>query len=112
MNSPEDSSSPLSLRSLALSSLDILLLDELTASLDKKSSELIEEYILSLKDKNTCDNGFHSLVQARKLGDRFISLREGGIKNVISQSDMPDGDDSDAALEARCRIKICLRKRW
>lgn len=86
-------------RSLALKP-DILLLDEPTASLDKKSSELIEEYILSLKDKIPVIMVSHSLVQARKLGDRFISLREGGIKNVISQSDMPDGDDSDAALEA------------
>ncbi len=86
-------------RTLALKP-DILLLDEPTASLDKKSSELIEEYILSLKDKIPVIMVSHSLVQARKLGDRFIALSDGRIKSVITQKDIPDGDDADAVLEA------------
>ena len=86
-------------RTLALKP-DILLLDEPTASLDKKSSELIEEYILSQKDKFPVIMVSHSLVQARKLGDRFIVLSEGRIKKVVTQEDIPDGEDADAVLEA------------
>ena len=85
-------------RSLALKP-DILLLDEPTASLDKKSSELIEEYILSQKGVIPVIMVSHSLVQARSLGDRFIVLREGRIKNIITEGEIPDGCDVDTFLE-------------
>ncbi|MEG1798557.1 MAG: phosphate ABC transporter ATP-binding protein [Synergistaceae bacterium] len=70
---------------------DILLLDEPTASLDKKSSELIEEHLLSLKGRYPMVMVSHSLVQAQKLADRFIAVREGRIAAVLGREDLPAG---------------------
>lgn len=77
---------------------DILLLDEPTASLDKKSAELIEEHLLSLKGKYPMIMVSHSLTQAQKLADRFIALRDGKIYKEISKSEFRDASESTSVL--------------
>jgi len=84
-------------RTLALKP-DMLLFDEPTASLDKKSSELIEEYLLSLKGKYPMIIVSHNLTQARRLGSCFIVLKEGRLSRVISSMELFE-KDPDNALE-------------
>lgn len=78
---------------------DILLLDEPTASLDRKSAELIEEHLLELKEKIPMIMVSHSLAQARKLGNRFIVLSEGRAARILESDSLPHGEDAEAFLE-------------
>lgn len=78
-------------RTLALEP-DLLLLDEPTASLDRKSSELIEEHLLSLKGKYPMIMVSHSLSQAIKLGDRFIIMSDGCVKKIIEKENLQHKD--------------------
>ena len=73
-------------RALALEP-DILLLDEPTASLDKKSSELIEAHLLSLKGQCPMVMVSHSISQAQRLGERFVIISEGKITKIIGKND-------------------------
>lgn len=73
-------------RALALEP-DLLLLDEPTASLDKKSSEIIENHILSLKDRIPIIMVSHSIAQAQRLGDRFIVIKDGSISAFIADEE-------------------------
>ncbi|MDO5649536.1 MAG: ABC transporter ATP-binding protein [Gallicola sp.] len=62
----------------------ILLLDEVTSSLDKKTSNEILEQILKMKDK-TCICITHKLKQENiKLYDEIIELKEGKVSNIQS----------------------------
>lgn len=75
-------------RTLALAP-SILLLDEPTASLDKKSSELIEELLLELQNKMPVIMVSHNLTQAIKLGEHFKILRDGKIIKEFEASELP-----------------------
>lgn len=83
-------------RTLALEP-DLLLLDEPTASLDRKSSELIEEHLLSLKGKYPMIMVSHSLSQAARLGDRFIIMSEGSVR-VIIEKEYLEQKDAESVL--------------
>lgn len=85
-------------RTLALEP-DILLLDEPTASLDRKSAELIEEHLDRLKDRIPVIMVSHSLAQARKLGARFKILSDGRIINELERDELPRGEAAEAFLE-------------
>ncbi|MDO4988677.1 MAG: phosphate ABC transporter ATP-binding protein [Synergistes sp.] len=84
-------------RTLALSP-EILLLDEPTASLDKKSSELIENLLERLKERVPIIMVSHSLAQARKLGTHFKILSEGKLTKEFERDDIPK-DKGEKFLE-------------
>ncbi|MDD4159779.1 MAG: phosphate ABC transporter ATP-binding protein [Synergistaceae bacterium] len=84
-------------RTLALEP-EILLLDEPTASLDKKSSELIEDYLISLKNRYSMVMVSHNIRQALKLGSFFIFLREGKIVTAISKKELPEGKEAEKIM--------------
>ena len=85
-------------RSLALEP-DLLLLDEPTASLDKRSSEVIEALLQSLEERIPMIMVSHSLVQAKKLGDHFKIMSGGRIIKEFGREDLPDGRDAEIFLE-------------
>ena len=85
-------------RTLALEP-DILLLDEPTASLDKKSAELIEEHLKRLEARIPLIMVSHSLAQARKLGAHFKILSEGHIINEFEREALPRGEAAEVFLE-------------
>ena len=85
-------------RTLALQP-DILLLDEPTASLDGKSSELIEEHLLSLRGRYPMIMVSHSLTQARKLGRNFIILKDGEISSSFTAEKLSFGKDAEMMLK-------------
>ncbi|MEG1642112.1 MAG: phosphate ABC transporter ATP-binding protein [Synergistaceae bacterium] len=85
-------------RTLALNP-EILLLDEPTASLDKKSSSTIENLILTLKNKIPIILVSHSLSQAIKLGDRYIIMNEGKIKTTIKKEELTATETDEKTLE-------------
>ncbi len=85
-------------RTLALEP-DILLLDEPTASLDKKSAELIEEHLKRLEARIPLIMVSHSLAQARKLGAHFKILSEGRIINEFEREALPRGEAAEIFLE-------------
>ncbi|MCT4627226.1 phosphate ABC transporter ATP-binding protein [Halodesulfovibrio sp.] len=80
-------------RALALEP-EILLLDEPTASVDHKSSKLIEELLLRLAPTLPMLVVSHSLAQTRSLADRVFLVRQGGIAGSWNRK-----HDSDAALD-------------
>lgn len=66
-------------RALALEP-DILLLDEPTASVDKKNVSAIEEVILHIKStRRTIIMTTHDEAQAMRLGDKVLRMNEGAI---------------------------------
>lgn len=85
-------------RTLALEP-DILLLDEPTASLDRKSSELIEELLLSLNERYPMIVVSHNLQQALRLGRSFAVLNEGEITGALSAEEL-SGKNAQAVLES------------
>ena len=85
-------------RTLALEP-DILLLDEPTASLDKKSAELIEEHLDKLKERIPVIMVSHSLAQARRLGARFKNLSCGRVINELEREEIPRGEAAEGFLE-------------
>ena len=60
---------------------DILFLDEPTASVDQKNSDIIEEMILNMKKKGqpTVIMTTHDINQAQRLADSLLTLKEGRI---------------------------------
>ncbi|MDO5115756.1 MAG: phosphate ABC transporter ATP-binding protein [Synergistaceae bacterium] len=86
-------------RALALEP-DILLLDEPTASLDKKSAELIEALLAELRRAIPLLMVSHSLAQARRLGARFFVMSEGRIVSRVEAESLPDGGEAEPFLEA------------
>ncbi|MEG1823539.1 MAG: phosphate ABC transporter ATP-binding protein [Cloacibacillus sp.] len=77
---------------------DLLLLDEPTASLDRKSTELIEEHLMKLKERIPMIMVSHSLTQAKKLGEHFIVMGEGRIIKKLSKDELPK-EEGEAFLE-------------
>lgn len=84
-------------RALALEP-ELLLLDEPTASLDKKASEVIEELIKSLSSDYPVIMVSHSLGQAVRLGDRFVAVDGGHVSGIIEKASLPSGAE-EAELE-------------
>lgn len=84
-------------RTLALEP-EILLLDEPTASLDSKASELIEDYLLSLKGRYSMVMVSHSIKQALKLGSFFIFLRDGIAVTSLSKEELPEGEEAEKIM--------------
>lgn len=84
-------------RALALEP-EILLLDEPTASLDKRSSELIEDHLLSLKKRYSIVMVSHSIRQALKLGSYFVLLKNGTVSASFSKTELPEGEDAEKAV--------------
>ena len=78
---------------------EMLLLDEPTASLDRKSAELIEQHLRKLKEHIPMIMVSHSLAQARKLGNRFIVLSEGSVARTLDSGSLPHGEEAEAFLE-------------
>lgn len=79
-------------RALALEP-EILLLDEPTASVDYKSSELIEQLLLQLANKLPIVVVSHSLKQTKILADRALLIREGKLVSSWSASDNTSLDE-------------------
>lgn len=84
-------------RTLALEP-DILLLDEPTASLDKRSSELIEDLLLQLNEKYPMIVVSHNLAQALRLGKNFAVLSEGRVTKAITANEL-NCSDAQRTLE-------------
>ncbi len=85
-------------RALALEP-EFLLLDEPTASLDKKASELIEDHLLSLRQKYYIIMVSHSVRQALKLGNYFLFLRKGTVIASVSRSELPvENEEAERAI--------------
>ena len=84
-------------RALALEP-ELLLLDEPTASLDKKASEVIEKLIKELSTLYPVIMVSHSLGQAVRLGDRFVAVDGGHVSRVLEKSSLPAGAE-EAELE-------------
>lgn len=74
-------------RALALEP-EILLLDEPTASLDRKASMKIEELIASLAERYPVIMTSHSLGQALRLADRLIVMNEGEITATLEKGEV------------------------
>lgn len=79
-------------RTLALEP-EILLLDEPTASVDYKSSELIEQLLLQLAKKLPVLVVSHSLKQTKTLADRALLIRGGKLAGTWSTSDNTSLDE-------------------
>jgi tungstate transport system ATP-binding protein len=86
-------------RALALKP-EVLLLDEPTANIDKRSSELIEQVVLRLKDDGrTVVMTTHDFSQAYRLGDTMLSLFAGKATDVSPENVFPcDVRDGIASL--------------
>ena len=56
---------------------EILLLDEPCSALDVKSTAVIEELLMKLKERYTIVIVTHNLAQARRISDRTAFLYEG-----------------------------------
>lgn len=76
-------------RTLALEP-DILLLDEPTASLDRKSADIVESLLEELCESIPIIMVSHSLPQALRLGARFFVIRDGEITNVLTRDEIPE----------------------
>jgi phosphate transport system ATP-binding protein len=78
---------------------EILLLDEPTSSLDFKATARIEELLLRLKRHYTLVVVSHSLGQAKRLADRLVVFREGGIVQSLAREEISDGNNFEAIIE-------------
>lgn len=64
---------------------EVLLLDEPTSSLDETAGRVIEDLMVSLKDRLTLLMVSHSMDQVKRIADRVIKLSNGSIET----GDMP-----------------------
>jgi len=66
---------------------DILFLDEPTASVDQKNTEIIEDIILKMKDagRPTVIMTTHDKTQAEKLADYLLIIKDGRIQTVVDK---------------------------
>ena len=77
---------------------EMLLLDEPSASLDKRSAEQIEDHLLFLKDRYSIVMVSHSVRQALKLGSYFVLLKNGTVAASFFKEELPEGKDAEKAL--------------
>lgn len=85
-------------RTLALEP-DVLLLDEPTASLDRYAAEVVEDLLLSLKERYPIVMVSHSLIQARRLADRLAVLRGGALCRTLDAAELPAGGEGEVFIE-------------
>ena len=85
-------------RTLALEP-DVLLLDEPTASLDRRAAEVVEDLLLSLKERYPIVMVSHSLIQARRLADRLAVLRGGVLCRTFDAGELPAGGEGELFIE-------------
>lgn len=85
-------------RTLALEP-DILLLDEPTASLDRRSAETIETLLQELEKTIPIIMVSHSLAQAVKLAARFIVMSDGQITKTLTREELPENESAETFLE-------------
>lgn len=85
-------------RTLALEP-DVLLLDEPTASLDRRAAEVVEDLLLSLKERYPIVMVSHSLLQARRLADRLAVLRGGALRQIFDAAELPTGGEGELFIE-------------
>lgn len=78
---------------------DVLLLDEPTASLDRRAAELVEDLLLSLKNRYPVIMVSHSLAQAQKLASRLAVMRAGKVFRVLDREEIPDGAAGQVFIE-------------
>jgi len=66
---------------------DILFLDEPTASVDQKNTEIIEDIILKMKDAGspTIVMTTHDMAQAKRLADYLLIIKDGRISTVVDK---------------------------
>ncbi len=74
-------------RALALAP-DVLLLDEPTASVDYAAAGRIEGLLQGLRERYTIVMVSHSLSQARRLADRLLILRDGGLVRSMERDEI------------------------
>ena len=87
-------------RTLALEP-DILLLDEPTASLDRRSADTIETLLEELRESIPIIMVSHSLPQALRLAARFFVMSEGKIVKALTRGEIPDGgEEGEKFLES------------
>jgi phosphate transport system ATP-binding protein len=67
---------------------DLLLLDEPTASLDFRAAGKIEELLLHLKERYPILAVSHSLVQARRLADELLVMKDGAMVRTLAREDL------------------------
>lgn len=79
-------------RTLALEP-DILLLDEPTASLDRRSADAVETMLEELRDAVPIIMVSHSLPQALRLAARFFVMRGGKIVKTLTREEIPSGGE-------------------
>ena len=85
-------------RTLALEP-DLLLLDEPTASLDRKAAAVVEDLLLSFRERYPIVMVSHSLAQARKLAERIAVLGGGALQKTLLASELPQGEEAETFLE-------------
>jgi tungstate transport system ATP-binding protein len=68
---------------------EVLFLDEPTASVDQKNTQIIEDIILQMKEKHpsVVIVTTHDRAQAERLADHLLIMREGKIARIESRSD-------------------------
>ncbi len=87
---------------------EVLLLDEPTANIDKRSSELIEQVIVGFKNEGrTVVMTTHDFSQAYRLGDSMLSLFAGKATDVSPENIFPcDIRDGIAALGPQTKVRV------
>lgn len=85
-------------RALALEP-EILLLDEPTASLDYVAAGRVEDLLVSRSPRRTLVLVSHSLAQARRLADRVVVLRQGGIVREFTREELTQHQTLEACIE-------------
>lgn len=85
-------------RTLALEP-DVLLLDEPTASLDRHAAEIVENLMLSLRERYPIVMVSHSLQQAHRTASQLAVLRDGVLTGTFSASELPQGDEGERFIK-------------
>lgn len=81
--------------------LDVLLLDEPTASMDIAGTMLVEEALRAYRERTGCLvlTATHAPSQARRISDRAVMLAEGRVAEFGTTADVLSSPTSDAGRE-------------
>jgi phosphate transport system ATP-binding protein len=85
-------------RALALAP-DVLLLDEPTASVDYAAAGRIEGLLQGLRERYTIVMVSHSLSQAKRLADRLLILRDGGLVRSMERDEITREERLEQSVE-------------